>query len=167
MATERAVAKSRAREVPASHPFSLMRRFSEEMDRVFADFLGRAPGWAAMPGRSPMSESGWVPNVDIFERKGELVVNAELPGLAKDDVKVEIADDLLTIQGEKREDKEEEKEGYYATECRYGSFYRAIPLPEGADAQGAKASFKNGMLEVTIPRPRTPLSKGRELPIAG
>jgi HSP20 family protein len=139
-------------------PFALMNRFAEEMDRVFEDFgLGRgllAPrfgrGWGEM-GQSAMA--AWSPQIEAFERGGQFIVRADLPGLTKDDVKVEIHDDALTIQGERKLQSEEEREGFYRSERSYGSFLRSIPLPEGIKADEAKANFRDGVLEITMPAP--------------
>jgi HSP20 family protein len=145
-----------------------MRRFAEEMDRVFDD-LRRGTG-SLLPrlgfsgeGREA-SEAGWLPPVEVTERGGQLVIRADLPGLGKDDVKVEVRDDAIAIQGERRQEKEEKRRGFYRSERTYGSFYREIPLPDGAAAEQAKASFRNGVLEVTMPAPPK-TAKGRRLSI--
>jgi HSP20 family protein len=153
---------------PPPSPFALMRRFAEEMDRFFADFrLGSSSllprpelPWAsreATPGE-------WFPSLEIAERGGKLVVRADLPGLTKDDVKVELREDVLCIEGERRHEREEKRKGFYRSERTYGRFYREVPLPEGIDAEQAKATFKNGVLEVTMPAPPRP-AKGRRVPI--
>jgi HSP20 family protein len=142
-----------------------VRRFAEQMDRVFEDFRR---DWSLLSrGEMPWKggrESAWLPAIEVYERGGKLVVRAELPGLEQKDVKVEVRDDAIAIQGEKRQEREEKSKGFYRSERSYGSFYREIPLPEGADAEQAKASFKNGVLEVTLPAPakRPP---GRSIPI--
>ncbi len=161
------VARTVPAQAPASEtmpwsPFTFMRRFAEEMDRLFEDF-GVGVGWrlpsAVTRGRELLKrETGlisadWSPRIDIQQREGELRVHADLPGLTKDDVKVDVTDDMLTIRGERKHEKKEEHEGYAYSECSYGSFYRAIPLPEGADPSKATAEFRNGVLEVTIPAP--------------
>src|SRR5258705_371329 len=138
-------------------PFSLMRRFSEEMDRLFGDFNfagGLASGFGREFGRlADLEGSMWLPQVETFERDGQLIVRADLPGLTKDDINVDIADDAIEIRGERRQEKEENDEGYYRTERSYGSFYREIPLPAGVNGDDAKASFQNGVLEITITAP--------------
>jgi HSP20 family protein len=145
-----------------------MRRFAEEMDRLFDDFRRGTGSLLPRLGLSgegrEASEAGWLPPVEVTERGGQLVIRADLPGLGKDDVKVEVRDDAIAIQGEKRQEREEKSKGFYRSERSYGSFYREIPLPEGADAEQAKASFKKGVLEVTLPAPakRPP---GRSIPI--
>ena len=136
-------------------PFTLMRRFTEDMDRMFS-------GMGGTGGR----EAGlWAPPVDVRESDGRLVISAELPGLNKEDVKVEVNEDALVIQGERKREWEEERGGVRRSERSYGSFYREIPLPEGAQADQAKAHFNNGVLEVTIPIPESQQRKPRQIAI--
>ena len=98
------------------------------------------------------------------ERDGNLVVSAELPGLNKEDVKVEVTADGLIIQGERKREHEEDRGGVHRSERSYGSFYRSIPLPEGANIEQAKAQFNNGVLEVRVPIPKSQ-QKTRQIPI--
>ena len=98
------------------------------------------------------------------ERDNNLVVRAELPGLSNDDVKVKMTDEGLVIQGERKREREEKGEGWYRSERSYGQFYRLIPLPEGVNAEQAKARFENGVLEVSIPIPESRRSR-RSIPI--
>jgi HSP20 family protein len=152
-------------------PFQMLERFAEEMDRVFDDFgFGRSwltprfgRGWLR-PLRTGRAEA-WMPDIEMFSRDNELVIRADLPGLTKDDVKVDVTEDRLTIQGERKREHEEEKRGVYRCERSYGSFYREIPLPEGAITEQAKASFKDGVLEVTMPAPPEHVRRGRRLEI--
>jgi len=136
-------------------PFSLMRRFSEEMDRLFGDFSfggSLATGVGREFNRlADLEGSMWLPQVEAFEREGNLIVRADLPGLTKDDINVDIADDAIKIRGERRQEKEENEEGYYRSERSYGSFYREIPLPSGINREEANATFRNGVLEITVP----------------
>jgi len=138
-----------------SDPFSWMQRFHEEMDRSFARFFGKESD----------SDSGvWYPAVDVSTRDGKLQVHAELPGLKPEDVKVEVTDDALIIQGERKYEHEDNKGGVYRSERRYGQFYREIPIPEGAKLEEAKAQFKDGVLEVVLPVPEQK-SNRRPIPI--
>jgi HSP20 family protein len=155
-------------------PFALMRRLADEMDRFVEDFgYGMGLHWprALTRGRELLRrEAGlvpaeWSPHVDILEKDGKLLVRADLPGMSKDDIKVEVTDDLLTIQGERKSEKTEEHAGSHYRECSYGTFYRAIPLPEGAETSKATAQFHNGVLEISIPAPRRSESKARRLEI--
>ena len=145
----------------AATPFEFMRRFGEEMDKLFGDFsLNR--GWLA-----PGAEHGaWAPQVEIFERDGELVVRADLPGLTKEDVNIEIDNDAITIEGERHSEAEENREGFYRTERTYGKFYRRVPLPDGVDAENADATFRNGVLEVTLEAPKRTEAKPRRVEIS-
>ena len=153
-------------------PFTFMRRFSEQMDRLFEDF-GFGRSWLAprfgrdlMPsGFDEFSASVWSPQVEVFEREGELVVRADLPGLTKDDVNVEVTDDAITISGERKSEHEEKGEDFYRTERSYGSFYRSIPLPEGVNTDEANATFNNGVLEITMQAPQRQ-TRGRRLEIS-
>jgi len=156
-------------------PFTLMRRFAEEMDRFFEDF-GLEAGWF-MPrlltrgrrllGReAEFTPAEWMPRIEVFEREGQFVVRADLPGMTREDVRVEVTPDYITLEGERKEEKkEEEREGYYYGECRYGAFYRTIPLPEGVDTTKATAEFRKGVLEVVMPKLTPPKAKVRRLEI--
>ena len=144
-------------------PFGLLQRFADEMDRVFEGaFSGpTSRSW------SGLSEAGaWAPEIDVFQRGNELVIHADVPGLNKDDLKVDVQEDAVTIQGERRREREEEREGIYRSERSYGSFYRMIPLPPGAITEQAKAQFKNGVLEIVMPAPPEQVNRGRRLEIS-
>lgn len=154
---ETGIARRDPSDLRSVSPFSLMRRFSEEMDRLFGDFGFRgslASGFGREFGRlADLEGSMWLPQVEAFEREGNLIVRADLPGLNKDDINVDIADDTIKIRGERRQEKEENEEGYYRSERSYGTFYREIPLPSGVNPEEANASFRNGVLEITMPAP--------------
>lgn len=125
-------------------PFSLMRRMQREMSRV----VGQAGLDVTRRGDDFLSNA-WVPATEIAFQDGNLVVSAELPGLSENDVRVEINDDFLIIQGERKMEQEQNEGGIQRTERRYGEFYRAIALPDGADAEHARAEFRDGVLRVT------------------
>ena len=138
-------------------PFELMRRFTEDMDRMFSDWGLSTPNvWSG--------ETGWSPAIEVFERDNKLIVRAELPGCNKDDIKVELTDDGLIIQGERKQEHEERQEGYYRTERSYGNFFRLIPLPSEVTEDQINATFNNGILELTVPIPQS-ARKRREIPI--
>ncbi len=141
-------------------PLRMLDRFADEMDRMF-DELGL--GWNR--AGSTMGTMRWNPQIEISHQSNELVVRADLPGLSKDDVKVDVTEDAITIQGERRREHEEQREGVYRSERSYGHFYRVIPLPEGAKTDQAKASFKDGVLEITMPAPAETSTRGRRLEI--
>ena len=117
--------------------------------------------------QQPTFGSLWSPQVEIFERGNNLVVRADLPGLSRENVDVELDDDALIIRGERRSDTEDEDEGFYHSERSYGSFYRAIPLPEGIDASSCNATFKDGVLEVTLQKPPQQPPRSRRIDVRG
>ena len=144
-------------------PFSFVGRVMEEMDRLAGDF-GFGRGLLATVDRN-LPLGAWVPEVEMFERDGELVLRADLPGLDKDDVRIELADGAVTIEGERRGEHEETGEGFYRSERSYGRFYRRLPLPEGVRTDNATATFNNGVLEVTMPMPKRESQAARKLEI--
>jgi HSP20 family protein len=103
----------------------------------------------------------------MFERDNQIVLRADLPGLTRDDVNDELANDGITIEGERKNEHEEEGEGFYRSERSYGKFYRRIPVPEGVNLENAQATFNNGVLEITMPAPKPEARKARRLEIAG
>jgi HSP20 family protein len=109
-----------------SSPWELMRRMSEEMNQL-------------------------VPHIEVEQRGGDLVVRVDLPGLKAEDINISVDRGMLTISGERRQENREEREGFIRSEISYGTFYRAIPLPQGADENQVAATFRDGVLEITIP----------------
>lgn len=149
-----------------SNPFAVMRRMHEDMDRIFSQAFG---GGMMSGGESQEAGSGlmsWSPAIEVRQQGNELVVHAELPGLKPEEVQVEVNEDALIIQGERKQDQSSDQGGVHRTERRYGRFYRAIPLPEGVDADQAKAAFNHGVLEVTVPLPQQQ-TRRRQIPISG
>jgi HSP20 family protein len=149
---------SPARDLFGFNPFSMMRRISEEMDRAFSSSFGLARGSGGW--------ETWSPPVDVREHDGSLDISAELPGMSKDDVKVECTENDIVIEGEKRSELEKEEGGFHRSERSYGHFYRMIPLPEGAQPEKAKAEFKDGVLQVRIPLSEQTRGKRRQIPIS-
>jgi HSP20 family protein len=134
------------------NPFALMRRFSEEMDQIFSS-LGMGgieepePGAGLLPGRA------FAPAIEILDRPGELVVRADLPGVTPEDVRAEIRNGCLFLEGERRSEREEQTEGgFYRSERSYGRFRRTIPLPDDVRDENITATFAQGVLEIRIPR---------------
>lgn len=152
-----------------SNPFATIRRMHEELDQVFAQAFGGMGGGLTSGGRGGNVGAGlgtWSPAIEVRQDRDKLVVCAELPGLKAEEVQVEVNEDALVIQGERRHEETSEHRGMHRTERRYGKFYRAIPLPDGANADQAKAEFNHGVLEVTIPVPEQQ-SRRRSIPISG
>ena len=144
-------------DVLAYSPFQLMRRMMEDMDRMFEAFNPSASS-------GPITPEIWAPAIDVAQRDGSIVVKAELPGVSRDDVRVELTPDGLLIEGERKEEHEERQRGMLRSECRYGRFSRLIPLPEGANTEQAKAQFTDGVLEITIPIAEDKQQR-REIPV--
>jgi HSP20 family protein len=124
-------------------------------DRFFDDF-----GFSEM-----VEEKQWIPTVDFSETDDHVIVRAEVPGMDKNDINITMSDGILTIQGEKKQEKEEEKENYRFVERRYGSFSRSLRIPNGVDADKIEASYKEGVLRVAIPK--TESEKSRKIEITG
>lgn len=147
---------------PIRDPFTLLRQMSSELDRFFETGLFR---WPALRLRQTAEAPTWFPEIDVFERDNRLITKVDLPGLKKEDVKVEVIDDQLVISGERKTEAEEKKEHFYRSEREYGSFYRAVPLPEGVKLEDVKASFADGVLEVSVPLPAKPEAKVHRIEI--
>lgn len=140
-------------------PLGLMRRFADEMDRVFSN-LG---GSSTVTSRG--EELPWIPPVEVRENDNNLVISAELPGLSEKDVRLEATPEGLVIEGERKREYAGEEGGIQRSERSYGRFWRLIPLPEGANVEQARASFENGVLQVTIPVPQSQQNR-RQIPIS-
>lgn len=135
------------REPFAARPLSLMRRLSEDMDRLFEEFFGS--NLIGTEKLGAFAESWW-PAIDVYQRDNKLVVQADVPGMDKDNIKVEVRDNQLFISGERQSESERSEQGYYRSERSYGSFTRTIALPEGAKPDTASASFDKGVLKVEV-----------------
>jgi HSP20 family protein len=150
-------------------PFQFFDRMAQEMDRtfdrMFRDFGMPRQSWIARPFRSVDREGLWAPRIESFQKGDRFIVRADLPGLKKDDVQVDVSDEAITIRGERHEEHEEEREGYYHSERQYGQFYRSIPVPDGVITDSAQASFKNGVLEISMQAPPAEATRGRRLEI--
>jgi len=144
----------------ATNPFAFMRRVTEELDRAF----GLRPDTPGLPAFYPRM---WAPEIEVYERDDKFVVRVDLPGLNKEDVKIEVTHDELTIGGERKLEKEELVEGLYRTERTYGTFYRRIAIPEYVKAEEAVAIFKDGVLQIEMPTIPVPEVKKRTVEIIG
>lgn len=144
-------------------PFSA---FRAEMDRVFENFF---PGGGLMPQPkfTLLSESGGmvVPTVDVKENDKTITITAELPGLSEKEVEIVLRDGVLTLKGEKREEKSEEKEDYHLTERRYGHFQRSFRVPDSVDQEAIKADFDKGVLKIEMPKTKEARKNERKIKI--
>jgi len=144
-------------------PMVMVRKMSEEMDQLFERFIGRPMALRMGQGGAP---GKWMPPVEISQRDSQLVVCADLPGVKKEDVQIEVMHNKLIIEGERREENVQiTPQGYRRSERSYGQFYRMIPLPEGVDPDAAQATMRDGVLEIRIPVPEAAARRGRRLDI--
>lgn len=139
----------------AGQPASRWMSPFEELDRLFDDFLssrGMARPFQFGRAMEPMAREARPPRVDVVDRENEILVRAELPGVDKKDLDISLNENVLTIRGETRREEKEEKGDYYRCEIAESSFARTVPLPSYVDSEKAKASFDNGILELTLPK---------------
>jgi len=150
------------------HSYSPIAQFHQEIDRMFENvFRGfglPSIGWGREP--SLLAPTDWMkPTLDIAAGEKEYIISVELPGVDEKDVQLELTEDTLVIKGEKKQEKEEKEKNYYRMERSYGSFQRVLSLPEDADQEGVGATYKNGILKITIPRKAGPPKESRQISI--
>lgn len=146
MATATGLAPHRAfRSLLAPEPFFTL-------EPSFNRLLREAFGTLAPLSEEALSLSAWTPSCDIYETKGEIVVKAEIPGIKKEDLKVSLQDNRLTLSGERKFEEETKRENYHRIERSYGAFARSFTLPASVDAKKISAEFKDGVLEVKLPK---------------
>ena len=134
-------------------PFAVLRQLTSELDKVFDEWpTFRWPASTA----TLASEEAWSPTIEVFEENNRLITRVDLPGVKKEDVTVEVTDGYLTLSGERKRESEEKKDNFYRSERVYGSFRRTVPLPAGVKQDDVKASFADGVLDVTVPLPAKP-----------
>jgi HSP20 family protein len=129
------------------NPFQDLVSLQERMNRLFEQTLDRSRG-----EREGMVAGTWAPAVDIYETPDSIVLQAELPGLSKDDIDIQVRDNVLTLKGERRSEKEIKEGNYLRVERAYGGFQRAFTLPAAVQADKIRAVFKDGVLDVSIPK---------------
>jgi Molecular chaperone (small heat shock protein) len=140
-------------------PFRELRGLQDEMTRLFT---GVTP---AGYNREEMMHGAWNPSVDIYEEKDNLVLEAELPGMNRDDFELSIENNVITLRGERKFEKNADGDNYHRVERSYGSFTRSFTLPQNVTAEGAKAEFNNGVLHVTLPKREE--TKAKKIEITG
>jgi HSP20 family protein len=121
-------------------------RFRNEMDRLFDDFFARSPLGRSFDG------SDWTPAVDMSESENQIVVNVEVPGMDGKDIDISLSGRLLTIKGERKQEREEKEDNYHFVERKYGTFSRSFELPGDVEADKVKATYKDGVLKLTLPK---------------
>ena len=151
------------RDVPGRRgPESPFLALQDEMNRTFDRFFHGFPGlW------SEGAEGGFSPRVDVSETDNDVRVTAELPGLDEKDIEVSVSRDALTITGEKKEEKETEKEGYVHTERYFGTFRRTVPLPREVVTDKAQATFRKGVLTISLPKTEQVRAETRKVEVKG
>lgn len=140
-------------------PFRELRNLQDEMTRLFT---GVRP---ASFNREEMTNGAWAPSVDIFEDKDRLILEAELPGMNRDDFEISVENNVFTLRGERKFEKKAEGDNYHRIERSYGSFTRSFTLPQTITADGATAEFENGVLRVALPKREE--TKARKIEITG
>ena len=159
--------KKESKEIAKTEPARALSPF-EEMERRFEDLFRRPfsllePSWWPRLRMQEMEEVA--PKVDIFEEGDNFVVKAEIPGMKKEEIEVNLTDDMVTISGEKKKEEKVEKKDYYRLERSFGSFSRSFRLPKDVQADKAKATFKDGVLELKVPKTEEAKKKEKKVPI--
>ena len=127
-------------------PFRDLRSLQDEVNRLFSTSLSRSFG------DENIASGAWNPSIDIYENKDQIVMEAELPGMNREDFHLTVENNVLTLRGERRFEKRSEQDNYHRVERAYGSFSRAFTLPQSVSAESAQAEYKNGVLRVTLPK---------------
>jgi len=138
-------------------PFRELRNLQDEMTRLF---IGTAPR-----GREEMAGGSWIPSVDIYEDQDKLILEADLPGLNREDFEISVENNVITLKGERKFEKKVEGDNYHRVERSYGGFTRSFTLPQSVTAEGATADFENGILRVSLPKREE--TKARKIEITG
>ena len=140
-------------------PFRELRSLQDEMTRLFTGVM------PASFNREEMTHGAWAPSVDIYEDKERLILEAELPGMSRDDFDISVENNVITLKGERRFEKKTEGDNYHRVERSYGTFTRSFTLPQTVTAEGATADFENGVLRVALPKREE--TKARKIEITG
>lgn len=168
------MATKESKEIMKREPMRALPSFEEferrvnEMERRFEDFFRwpismLGPLWKT---GSPLLEKGMImPMIDVFEEKDDVIVKAELPGMSKEDISVDFSDGIMTISGEKKFEEKVERQNYHTMERSYGSFSRSISMPADVQTDKAKARFKDGILEVRVPKTEEAKKKQKKIPV--
>jgi HSP20 family protein len=135
-----------------------------EMNRLFNTFFDTP---TAANGSNGSALRRWTPAMDLVETEHDFVLRADLPGLTQADVNIELDDSVLTISGDRKSEHEDRKAGYYRVERSFGAFRRSLGLPEGVDPESVKATFENGVLEVTVPKPEQRMPRKVQISVGG
>ncbi len=143
------------------NPFRELEDVSNRLNSIFGGFPVRTESNQEM-----LAVTDWVPTVDISETDTAYLIKGEIPGVKKEDVKVTIEDGMITMRGERRQEKEDKGEKYHRIERSYGSFMRSFRMPDDAEEANVKAEFKDGMICVTLPKSETAKNKPKQIEVA-
>jgi HSP20 family protein len=158
------MAKKESKELAKPEPAKVPSAFLNA-ENWFQDILRRPFSILGLPGLKYPATEELSPSIDIFEENNDVVVKAELPGVKKEDIDVTLTDDTISIAGEKKKEEQVEKKNYYRWECSYGSFVRTFTLPVEVQTDKVKTQFKNGILEIRIPKTEEAIKKEKKLKI--
>ena len=142
------------------------RELEEMHNRLTSFFNRRLPLFEEFPEAEELTVAGWTPRVDVVENDKEYLIDVELPGLKKDEVKVSVQDRVLSISGERKSEKEEKGKKYHRVERTYGAFMRSFTLPTDASGEKLNADFKDGILKVHIPKEESAKTKAIEVKVS-
>ena len=140
-------------------PFRDLRTLQEEVNRLFSTNLTRGFG------EEGIGRGAWNPSVDIYENKDHIVLEAELPGMNREDFELSVENNVITLRGERQFEKKDDSDNYHRVERSYGSFTRSFTLPQTVSAEGANAEYRNGVLRVTLPKREE--TKARRIEVKG
>jgi HSP20 family protein len=151
--------------IGARDPFAILRQMTAELDKAFDEPFWPSLRWVPSRAAAFPQALTWAPKVDVVEREGRLLTRVDLPGVKKEDVTVEVTDGHIAMSGERKHETEETQDNIYRAEREYGSFYRAVALPEGAKLEDVKATFADGVLEVSVPLPAKAEARVRKVAV--
>ena len=153
---------TRTRDMMLTEPGALIRRMFRDLDP-----WSEPRGWPFAALRKMPTDFPWTPELEMTERDHHLMIKVDLPGLKKEEVSVNLTDEGLVIEGERTRETESKKDEWFTTERTYGRFYRLVPIPEGVNNKEVKATFKDGVLEITVPVPAAAAKAPYKVPVEG
>ncbi|MBI3967483.1 MAG: Hsp20/alpha crystallin family protein [Chloroflexi bacterium] len=147
-------------------PFGRFDEWEQEVARVMREPWPFRSLWGRGMPRISGGTTAWAPKIDVFEKNGDMIVKAELPGIKKEDVQITLEDGYLVLRGERKAESEVKEQDYYRTERSYGQFYRCVPLPENVKPEQIQARYDDGVLEVRMPKPTVEAPQPKKIEIS-
>ncbi len=157
--------KRKTNDWPATARENPLAELYQRMNDLFTEFFEDGAGLVRWDPAESGASMIAMPTFDVAETDKDIDVRVELPGLDEKDIEITLDENILTIRGEKKQERTEKKKNYYLSECRYGQFHRAVPLPAGIDRDKAKAAFKKGVLRITLPKTEAAQTDRRQIAI--